>query len=102
MTLFDRLVLTAWSLNAFDAVITVYATTIPGVTELNPLMDLCLAISPGLFLLVKIGVMTAVCVAFRRQKRCGRTLWGVLWVALAVLVAICVWNAYSVIRLAAG
>jgi len=102
MTLFDRLVLSVWMLNAYDAAITVYGTTAHGATEVNPLMALCLAAGVLVFLAVKLGLMTAVCLVMRQKARRGRKSWGLLWSSLVVFTTLCVWNTYLIIKVAAG
>ena len=102
MTSFDRVVLLAWLLNAYDALITAYATSHLGATELNPLMAMCLATGALAFILVKLGVMSAVCLTLRRRKRKGRKPWPLLVGIVAVFTVVCVWNTYLVLSVAAG
>jgi len=102
VTLFDRLVLTVWLLNAYDAGITICATQHFGVMEFNPLMSACLASDIGTFLAVKFIVMTGVCLALWYQKKRGRRLWVALMVILALFVVVCLWNTGLVIYVAAG
>ena len=99
MTLFDRLVMLIWLLNAYDAAITAYATSTFEIIELNPLMNMCLATGVWFFVIVKLGVMTGVCVAFRRFARRGRRLWAGLGVVLTIFALVCVWNTWLVLRL---
>jgi len=102
VTSFDRVVILAWLLNAYDALITAYATSHLGATELNPLMAMCLATGILAFILVKLGVMSAVCLTLHRRAKGGRKLWPLLSAIIVLFVVICAWNTYLVLRVAAG
>jgi len=98
MTSYNRLLITAWLLNLYDAGITVYATTNLLSTELNPLMRLCLDKDPLVFVAMKLLVMTLVCLITRRRfDEHPKKMWATLGFILALFVGVCVWNTLVVV-----
>ena len=99
MASFRRLLLITWILNAYDAAITIYATQKLGASELNPLLRVCLAVSPTFFVVVKIAVITAVCLALgRHYKNNPRRTRIMITVSLVLFLVIAVWNTGLVVR----
>lgn len=96
MASIDREIILAWLLNVYDALITVYATTSLDFDELNPVMRWCLSSGPPTFLLVKIGLMSAVCCYLRTRRSNQSRVWWTTVMVAAALLAICAWNTYAV------
>jgi hypothetical protein len=98
MRKFDRVLLTAWMLNVYDAGITVYATQAMAAEELNPLMRAFLDSNPVVFIIFKLLVMTLVCSILRRRfEFYPKRAWATAIIIAVLYAAACMWNTYSVL-----
>jgi len=93
MRKFDRVLLTAWMLNVYDAGITVYATQVLRAEELNPLMRFFLDSNPVVFVVFKLMMMTLVCSILRRRfELYAKKTWTTLTVITCLLGALAIYN----------
>lgn len=96
---FDKLLLLAFLLNLFDAVITLWGIGKLGYIEMNPLMDTALTWGESWFFSIKVVVMALAC--YLLWSRYDRRPRGVLVTTLlitATLIVVCGWNIVEVSR----
>lgn len=84
-------------LNLADALITIWAISVFGAIEANPLMSLIISLSPMLFIAIKIIVVTSVLVLmWKLQPKIGIRI---QWVVLILFALVVVWNIVQLIPL---
>lgn len=90
---FDKLLLLAFLLNVFDAVITIWGINHLNCVEMNPLMDTALGWGALWFVVIKIVVMFLACfLLWYRYERMPRGVSVAAVVVTAMLLIVCCWN----------
>ena len=84
-------------LNIADALITLWAISVFGAIEVNPLMSAIINLSPMLFLAIKVVAATSVLVLMWKMQH--KTGVRVQYIVMALFIIVVLWNILNLLPL---